>query len=105
MKTETKTETRENAEATAQTVDGLIEKWKKDLVPLKEEWDRKPGWPAKLVRTEFVLDGVWYEVRPEDLGLTDDCWDQGFMESYQKVMSDDLRACGATRIHNVGFLD
>ena len=101
MKTKMKMETK----AEVETVEGLIEKWKKDLVPLKEEWDRKPGWPAKLVRTEFVLDGVWYEVRPEDLGLTDDCWDQGFMESYQKVMSDDLKACGATKICNMGFLD
>lgn len=101
MKTKMKMETK----AEAETVEGLIEKWKKGLVPLKEEWDRKPGWPAKLVRTEFVLDEVWYEVRPEDWGLTDDCWDQGFMESYQKVMTDDLRACGATDICNIGFLD
>lgn len=100
-----KTKMKMEAKTEAATVDGLIEKWKKDLVPLKEEWDRKPGWPAKLVRTEFVLDGVWYEIRPTDLGLTDGGWDQGFMESYQKAMSDDLRACGATRIHNVGYLD
>ena len=83
----------------------LKEKWKKDMVNEKEEWDKKPGWPAKLVSTEFTLNGIEYKLGPRDIGLNDDCWDQGFMETFQGRMEKDLIACGATKVYNHGFLD
>ena len=87
------------------TIDFLKEKWKKDLVTKKEEWDKAPGWPAKLVETRFTLNGIEYTILPQDLGLTDDCWDQGFMETIQSDLKRDLEAIGATDIYNLGFLD
>lgn len=83
----------------------LKEKWKKDMVSEKEEWDKKPGWPAKLVSTKFTLNGIEYKLGPRDIGLNDDCWDQGFMETFQGRMEKDLIACGATKVYNCGFLD
>ena len=88
-----------------QTTEFLIDKWKKDLVPEKEAWDRNPGWPAKYVKTRFELNGFQYVILPEHLGLSYNCWDQGFMESFQGRMSDDLEAFGAVNIHEIGFLD
>jgi len=86
-------------------IDLLIDKWKKDMIREKEEWDNNPGWPAKLVETKFRLNGVMYTIKPPDLGLKDDCWDQGFMESFQGRMRTDLEQYGATDIYNIGFLD
>ena len=86
-------------------IDYLKEKWKKDLVEKKKEWDKKPGWPAKLVETEFTLNGSKYTILPQDLGLTDDCWDQGFMETIQCDLKRDLEANGATEVCNFGFID
>ena len=88
-----------------QTVKFLLEKWKKELVPKKEEWDKKPGWPAKLVETTFVLNGKEYSIKAPDLGLTDDCWDQGFMETIQGDMKKDLEELGAENIYSMGFID
>lgn len=88
-----------------QTIEGLTAKWKKDFVKEKEEWDKHPGWPAKLVKTKFTLNGIEYTLEPHDLGLSDDCWDQGFMETIQGRMRKDLEACGAVGIYNLGFLD
>lgn len=88
-----------------QIIDNLIAKWKKDFVKEKEEWDRHPGWPAKLVETKFTLNGIEYTIQPHDLGLQDDCWDQGFMEKIQGDLRKDLEAAGAVDIYNLGFLD
>ena len=88
-----------------QTVKFLLEKWKKELVPKKKEWDKKPGWPAKLVETTFVLNGKEYSIKAPDLGLTDDCWDQGFMETIQGDMKKDLEELGAEDIYSMGFID
>lgn len=88
-----------------QIIDNLIAKWNKDFVKEKEEWDKHPGWPAKLVETKFTLNGIEYTIQPHDLGLQDDCWDQGFMETIQGRISKDLEACGAIRIYNHGFID
>ena len=88
-----------------QIIDSLIDKWKKELTSKKEEWDKDPGWPAKLVKTQFTLNGNRYTIMPKDLGLTDDCWDQGFMESIQGDLRKDLEEAGATDIYNLGFLD
>lgn len=88
-----------------QTIVYLIEKWKVDMVEEKEEWDKKLGWPAKLVETMFTLNGFEYTLKPEDIGLSSDCWDQGFMEHFQGQMTKDLKAIGAIDIYNAGFID
>lgn len=88
-----------------QIIDYLKEKWKNDIVLEKEEWDKNPGWPAKLVETRFTLNGIKYVIGPRDLGLEDDCWDQGFMESFQGTLRKDLEANGAIEVYNLGFLD
>lgn len=88
-----------------QIIDGLKAKWKRDLAPKKKEWDKDPGWPAKLVETKFTLNRMNYSIGPKDIGLTDDCWDQGFMESIQCDLRKDLEKAGATDIYNLGFLD
>lgn len=88
-----------------QILDILKNKWKDDFTAKKEEWDKKPGWPAKLVQTTFTLNGRDYSISPSDIGLEDDCWDHGFMESIQSDITEDLKAYGATNIYNVGFLD
>ena len=62
-------------------------------------------WPSKCVETEFVINGVRYSIFPPDIGLTYDCWDQGFMELFQGHMSEDLEAIGAVNIRAIGFLD
>lgn len=88
-----------------QTTEFLIDKWKKDLVKEKAEWDKNPGWPAKLVKTEFMLNGIKYVIEPPDIGLTYGCWDQGLMEHFQGNMRKDLEKYGATKIWNEGFID
>lgn len=86
-------------------IEFLKEKWKKDFLKEKEEWDKKPGWPAKLVETRFRLNGEEYSIGPVDIGLTDDCWNQGFMESVQGMIKADLEKAGATDIVSLGFID
>lgn len=88
-----------------QILSELKEKWKECFREAKEKWDQDPGWPAKLVSTTFVLNGVKYTIEPPDLGLSYDPWDQGFMESIQGDIRKDLEECGATDVYNTGFLD
>ena len=88
-----------------QILDALKNKWKEEFAAQKEEWDKKPGWPAKLVETKFMLNGQKYSIFPSDIGFTDDCWDQGFMETIQSDIERDLKEYGAMNIYNLGFLD
>ena len=88
-----------------QVVALLTDKWKHKFAEKKEAWDKNPGWPAKLVITEFTLYGNRYTIQPTDIGLTNDCWDQGFMETIQSEIKRDLIAYGATDIYNCGFID
>ena len=81
----------------------LVEEWKDKKELYRERFGS--GWPAKLVETTFVLNGKEFSIKPEDLGLTDDCWDQGFMETIQADMKKDLEDFGAERIYNIGFID
>ena len=83
----------------------LKEEWKNKFKAEKEAWDQNRGWPAKHVRTEFILNGKNYSIKPEDLGLTSNGWDQGFMESIQGEIKKDLERYGATDVYNLGFLD
>ncbi len=88
-----------------QILELLKNNWKAEFKPRKEEWDKAPGWPAKHVETEFTLNGISYSLRPADIGLTNDGWDQGFMESIQTDIRKDLESYGATDIYNLGFID
>jgi len=74
------------------------------LAAEKEEWKKKP-WPAKLVEIQYKLNGVKFSLLPADIGLSDDCWDQGFMESVQPDLGNDLKKYGATDVYYFGFLD
>ena len=87
------------------TIGRLKEKWKRDFAEEKKAWDESPGWPSKMVEAECVLDGKHYVIGPKDIGLTDNCWDQGFMETIQRRMEKDLADCGATDIWSTGFID
>lgn len=99
--------TEENAEKwiAEQIVRGLCDKWKIDFAERKAKWDKDPGWPAKLVETTFVLGGEEWSLDATDLGMDDGPWNQGFMESVQKDMEDDLKKIGATKIQSYGFSD
>lgn len=90
-----------------QVVSILTEKWKVSFAEEKKAWDADPRWPAKLVKTECTLFGVEYTILPEDIGLTDGCWDQGFMECIQSELKRDLIEYGADsdRVYNLGFID
>ena len=88
-----------------QIIDMMKNKWKAEFKAKKEEWDKNPGWPAKLVETCFGLNGKRYSIHPADIGLTDDGWDQGFMETIQSDLRKDLEAYGATDVYYLGFLD
>ncbi len=83
----------------------LKEKWKEEFKEKKKEWNKAPGWPAKLVETNFILNGIEYSLYPADLGLSDDNWDEGFMESIQYDLKRDLEEYGAKKVYNLGFLD
>ena len=87
------------------TIEFLVSKWKEDLLEVKAAWDKRPGWPAKMTETSFILNGMKYTIVPEDLGLTDDCWDQGLMESFQGILRENLEQYGATSVYNSGFID
>jgi len=80
-------------------------KWRDKFTEKKQAWDKAPGWPAKLVKTTFMLNGKKYTIGPKAIGLSSDCWDQGFMESIQGDISKDLEEYGAADIYNSGYLD
>lgn len=83
----------------------LSDNWKEKFKEKKIKWDQDPGWPAKLVETKFKLNGEECTILPQDLGLSSDPWDQGFMESIQADIAKDLKDYGAADIYNLGFLD
>ena len=88
-----------------QILDALKNKWKVAFAEKKKEWDKKPGWPAKLVETRFMLNGEQHSIFPSDIGLSSNGWDQGFMETIQTDIERDLKEFGATEIYSFGFLD
>ena len=87
------------------TVHMLLEDWKEKYRDAKAEWDKKPGWPAKLMNTSFCLYGTRYTIYPEDLGLGSDPLDEGFMMSIQKDLENDLLEAGASEISHSGEMD
>ena len=88
-----------------QIIINLINKWQEQFKSQKEEWDKKPGRPAKLAETSFCLFNARYTLTPEDLGFDKDSFDSGFMESIQKELEKDLTAVGATEITSSGMPD
>ncbi|MCR4904054.1 MAG: hypothetical protein K6A23_14445, partial [Butyrivibrio sp.] len=83
----------------------LKEQWKNKFKKEKEIWDKNPKWPAKFVNTTFKLNGIKCTICPLDIGLSMDNWDQGFMESIQGVIEEDLKQYGAEEIISYGSLD
>ncbi len=63
------------------------------------------AWPAKFVETIFVLGGEKWSLGTGAIGLDGDGWNQGFMETVQSDMEEDLKKVGATEIHSYGFID
>ena len=88
-----------------QVLTNLRALWKEKFRERKTAWDEAPGWPSKLVKTECLLNGLPVEIWPEDIGVTSDCWDQGFMETVQNEVEADLAAAGATKIYSFGYID
>lgn len=88
-----------------QLVESLIKKWNLGFEKEKEEWNKNPGWPAKLVETRFELNGWDYRIFSSDISHGVNDWDDGFMESVQSKMKEDLEEIGAKNIYNIGFLD
>lgn len=86
-------------------VNCLVKKWKASFEKEKKEWKDKPGWPAKLVETNFELNGIKYTLDSYDICPDVDYWREGFMESIQSELTKDLKEIGATNIHHEGFLD
>ena len=97
---------------TDQTLAFLKEKWKSDFAEKKAEWDKCPGWPAKLVETWFELNGIEKVIKMKDLPktLTGGPWSATsyidvFFESIQGDIEKDLEAFGAKKIYSFGFMD
>lgn len=84
------------------------------LAALLAEWDKKKeaaradykGWSAKFVHTSFYLNGRYYDITPDMLGIDKSWWaGNGFMEFLQPRLGKDLEALGATEIRHYGQLD
>ena len=93
-------------------VQKLIEYWTVKKNDYIDEWcamDKEfgnGGWPAKYVKTKFILDGQQFVINPDTIGLDPfDSWDQGFLEYIQGLIEHDLEKMGATNIYSTGFLD
>lgn len=66
------------------------------------------GWPAKLVETDFKLYGVERSIVADDLpeSLKEGTpYLDGFFESIQRDIEDDLRSYGAEITYSWGFMD
>ena len=85
---------------TDQTIEFLKAKWKKEYSQRKAKWDKNPGWFAKLVETDFILNGIPRALYASSLG-----YDDGFFESIQKELEKDLESYGATITGSYGFVD
>ena len=86
-------------------IDKLLEKWNEDFKGKKEAWNRSPGWPAKLVTTEFILNDIKYTLDSSDVCEGVNYWEDGFMETIQSALKIDLIKVGASYVRNTGFLD
>ena len=86
----------------------LVEVWKDKKEGYRESFGT--GWPAKLVSTTFTYKGEEYSLGPDDFAKEEIspymyAWESGLMECYQHDLAEDLRALGAEKVYNLGFLD
>ena len=94
-----------NGEGDDAAVEAFLAAWTEKAKQRLPECKTLVGWPAKNVKTTFYLKGKQYSITPESIGLSDDCWDEGYMEYLQSDIGEDLKALGAEEIRHVGFLD
>lgn len=94
-----------NGEGDDAAVEAFLAAWTEKAKQRLPEWETMGGWPAKYVETTFYLKGKQYAITPESIGLSDDCWDEGYMEYLQSDIGADLKALGAEEIRHVGFMD
>ena len=78
----------------------FMERWESEAEEAMKTYEFK--WPAKLVETQFIFEGVSYSLTPETFGIPDD-----LCEIFQNNgMDDDLRAIpGVTGVCSCGFMD
>ena len=87
----------------------FMEKWEKRAEEAMKTYEFK--WPAKLVETQFVYEGISYSIVPETFGIPDDLCEkfQGgpwVTRQYGGGFDDDLRAIpGMQNVNSYGFLD
>ncbi len=86
--------------ATYQLVDDLIQKWKEKYAEAYEEWEKEPGWYAKFVSTEFIINGIEKGLDAGTFG-----WSDGFFESVQSEIEADLVKHGAVITYSGGMMD
>ena len=86
--------------ATDQLVDDLIEKWKEKYADAYEEWEKEPGWYAKLVSTKFIINGIEKTLVAKTFG-----WSDGFFESVQSEIEAELVKHGAVITYSWGMMD
>ncbi len=95
-----------NGEGDDKAVEAFLKMWSEKKEQYREAWENGGYWPAKYVETTFYLKGKQYSIMPDSIGLEKgDSWDEGFMESLQGDIGEDLKKLGATEIRHVGFLD
>ena len=95
-----------NGEGDDEAVAAFLAEWIEKKEQYRDAWENGGNWPAKYVSTSFTLNGKGYVITPDSIGLENgECWDEGFMESLQGDIGEDLKKLGATEIRHVGFLD
>ena len=90
---------------TCQTLEFLKDMWREKYAREKEDWDKNPGWPAKLVRTDYVLNGIEGSITAKDLPFSSGPYFEGFFESIQTGIESDLQKYGAYITSSTGMLD
>lgn len=76
----------------------VIAKWKREAARReKQDYD----WPLKHVGIVFEYDGIWYNMTPEALHVTNDA----YFEVLSDEICDDLAAAGAEDVFCTAMLD
>ena len=95
----------ERQQLTDQIVAKLMSQWKDRFAKEKEDWDKEPKWSAKLVSIDFVLNGIERTLYPKDFPFEDGPCYEGFIESIQKRVCEDLKEQGAFITGVNGMMD